>query len=493
MARMLARPTIPVRHARRRVDRAWRQGDTTTMDRRPLRRAAALSIAALLALAGPASADSLLADGEVQSATVQGSVYRGAVPAGSEVVVPVRFVLNCTTLRHADVGQTIALSWSGGGSVPLGGSVVSVTPTTLGPIPAEWGVDGQGCPDPVPSKASTIDSIVTLRAPTKAATGYSFVIEWDRALDPPGNEDDIALGFALPSVEIRLDVIGNAAPTLTFPVDRTREGDTTGGWTADWSGVTATDPEDDPDPAPSCTPADGMVLDIGPTTIVCSATDGGGQTTTGSFVLTVVDTTAPVLTMPGDRTVTTTDPSGTTLDYDPPAVADIVDPAPTVVCSPADGTPIPLGPTTVTCTATDSSRNVRSGSFVVTVEQVATHTARAVWLEPVGAGGSIVANRGRSLPVKVQLFVDGVERTSGDADLTVTPCGGGTTRTLDLAFGGGRWNLALVTASLAGPCYTVAASIDGLVAGSFGLEMRGSEASAKRLTSPLVRVRTSRR
>jgi hypothetical protein len=493
MARIPVRSTIPVRHARRRVDRAWRQGDITTMDRRPLRRAATLSIAALVAFAGTASADSLLADGDVLSTTVQGSVYRGVVPAGAEVVVPVRFVLNCASLRHADVGQTIELSWSGGGTVPTGGSVESVTSTTVGPIPAEWGVDGEGCGDPVPSIASTTHSVVTLRAPTTPATGYSFVIEWDRALQPPGHEDDIALGFSLPSVEIRLDVVGNAAPTLTFPVDRTREGDTTGGWTADWSGVTAADPEDSPDPVPTCTPADGSVLALGPTTVACSVTDSAGRTTTGSFVTTVVDTTAPVLTMPADRTVTTTDPSGATLDFDLPAAADVVDPTPTVLCSPAAGTSIPLGPTTVTCSATDASRNVASGSFVVTVEHVATHTASAVWLEPVGVGGSIVANRGRSLPVKVQLFVDGLERSSGDADLDVTPCGGGAPRTFDLMFGGGRWNLTLETAPLAGSCYAVAASIDGLEAGSFRLDMRGSAASAKQLATPLVRVRTSRR
>jgi hypothetical protein len=60
-------------------------------------------------------------------------------------------------------------------------------------------------------------------------------------------------------------------------------------------------------------------------------------------------------------------------------------------------------------------------------------------------------------------------------------------------FGGGRWNLTLETAPLAGSCYAVAASIDGLEAGSFRLDMRGSAASAKQLATPLVRVRTSRR
>lgn len=51
-----------------------------------------------------------------------------------------------------------------------------------------------------------------------------------------------------------------------------------------------------------------------------------------------------------------------------PTATDAVDPAPTVACVPASGSVFPLGDTTVTCTATDSSSNMDTCSFNVTVE-----------------------------------------------------------------------------------------------------------------------------
>jgi hypothetical protein len=44
-----------------------------------------------------------------------------------------------------------------------------------------------------------------------------------------------------------------------------------------------------------------------------------------------------------------------------------------------------------------------------------------------------------------------------------------------LTFGGGRWNASLDTTALVGSCHTVAASINGLQAGTFQLELRGVE------------------
>ena len=103
----------------------------------------------------------------------------------------------------------------------------------------------------------------------------------------------------------------------------------------------------------------------------------------------------------------------------------------------------------------------------------------AVWGEPVGVtdGGTFAANRGRNVPIKVTLAVDGVVRTNGDAVLTVVPCGGGTGMPQALTFGGGRWNAAIDTGRLAGTCHTVSAAIDGLTAGAFTLDLRGGEAA----------------
>jgi hypothetical protein len=135
----------------------------------------------------------------------------------------------------------------------------------------------------------------------------------------------------------------------------------------------------------------------------------------------------------------------------------------------------------VTCTATDGSHNSSSASFTVDVRYVAPDTASAIWLEPVGGGqDAFEANHSRTIPVKVRLFVDGVERSSGHALLTLTPCGGGPAALeLPMTWNGGRWNAALDTSMLPGPCYTVSASIDGLVAGSFRLELRGDAVAAK--------------
>jgi hypothetical protein len=77
----------------------------------------------------------------------------------------------------------------------------------------------------------------------------------------------------------------------------------------------------------------------------------------------------------------------------------------------------------------------------------------------------------------VTLTVDGVIRTSGQAGLQVAPCGGGAGTSLFMTYGGGRWNAAVDTGSLAGTCHTVTALIDGLTAGSFTLDLRGGEAA----------------
>ena len=218
------------------------------------------------------------------------------------------------------------------------------------------------------------------------------------------------------------------------------------------------------------------------TPVSCHVTDTGGMTTTGAFTVNVIDTTSPWFTnVPADQHLTTGDPTGTTLTYTTPGASDIADANPTVSCLPPSGEHIGVGTTTVDCTATDARGNPAYASFQVTVDYVAPHTASAVWGEPIGGfEAAFVANRGRNVPVKVQLSVDGAVRTTGDAYLTVTPCTGGTAVTLPLAYGGGRWNVGLDTTALAGSCHTVTAWIDGLQAGSFRLELRGTEPTKAR-------------
>ena len=458
------------------------------MHHRPARRAIALSLGALLAFAGTASADRLLADGDVLSTTIQGTKFLGNVSAGAEVSVDVRFLLTCTGVSHVDAGQSIVLT-SSGGTQPADGAIVSVTPVRLDPMPASgWAADGVGCPSPVPSLEGGVYSVVTLRAPTTVGNGYMFTVMWDRSLDPAGTSDSGALGVSSTLVSFTMNVV-NVAPTITVPADFTVEGNASGGWAADWSAVGATDPEDNPDPIPTCTPAAGSTLPLGTNPVTCTARDGGGLSATRGFNVTVVDTTPPMLAgVPADADVITDDPAGSVLAYAAPTATDVVDPAPGVSCAPASGTPVGPGTTTVTCTATDASGKSSSDSFDVTVTYVPKHTASVVWHEPVdGTGSPFTANRGRTLPIKVRLFVDDTEVTTGSASVKVTPCDGGTGIELPLTIGGGRWNASLDTSLLVGSCHRVTAWVQGLEAGSILLDLRSTE-PARANKTPATRV-----
>jgi hypothetical protein len=235
--------------------------------------------------------------------------------------------------------------------------------------------------------------------------------------------------------------------------------------------------------------------------VSCSVEDDAGASDSDSFTVTVVDTTAPALSgVPADRSVPADGPSGAAVTFSSPSATDVVDSSPAVACAPASGSTFAVGTTAVTCTATDDSGNTSTAGFDVTVapfepevppteeppgEEPPTPTASATWLEPVAAsGGTFAANRGRTIPVKVRLFVDRRERRQGDAGLALAPCGGGSSSYVDLWWGGGRWNHALDTSRLAGSCYVVKATINDLVAGKFTLDLRGGEAAKARRTPP---------
>ena len=446
------------------------------MHRRPLRRAAVLSLGVLLAFAGTAAADSVQADSVVP--IVSGSHFLGDVAPGGTVSTDVQFVIVCAGIQHVDAGQSAVLTGSGG-IAPLDGEIVSASAATLDPLQIPWGADGQGCPDPVPSYAGGVLSHVVLRAPTTVGT-HTFTVQWTRSLTPEGVNDTNAFGRTPTSINFSLRVVDappqNTAPTLPVPASFSVEGDSLGGWTSNWT-VSATDAEDEPDPIPSCSPAAGTVLPVGVTTVNCSVTDSGGKTTADHFDVTVTDVKAPTLSgVPSDITVSTSDPGGTTVTFESPTANDIVDGPRSVTCSPQSGDVFTVGTTEVICTAKDKTGNPASDTFNVTVRYVAPRTASAVWLEPVaGASSTFVANRGRVVPIKVLLYVNRAAVSTGDAALQLTPCGGGTTTSLPLAWSGGRWSVSLDTSSLPASCYTITATINDLVAGSLTLEVRDGD------------------
>lgn len=82
-------------------------------------------------------------------------------------------------------------------------------------------------------------------------------------------------------------------PTVTVPPDITVEAAGPNGTVATFV-ATATDALD-PRPVVSCSPASGSTFPLGTTTVSCTATDAAGNSSSGSFTVTVLDTTAPAV------------------------------------------------------------------------------------------------------------------------------------------------------------------------------------------------------
>jgi hypothetical protein len=158
-----------------------------------------------------------------------------------------------------------------------------------------------------------------------------------------------------------------APPIISVPADFPVEADRPEGAVVTYA-ASATD-NLDPAPILSCTPESGSIIALSPlgTSITCYSEDFKGNSTFESFLVSVVDTTAPTLPSLADVTAEATSASGAVVGFSTPLANDVVDTSPSVSCLPESGSAFALGSTTVTCTASDASGNDSSRSFLVGV------------------------------------------------------------------------------------------------------------------------------
>src|SRR5204862_3250487 len=87
-------------------------------------------------------------------------------------------------------------------------------------------------------------------------------------------------------------------PTLALPSDITAEATSAAGAVVTFA-PSSTDNVDGSE-AVVCDPPSGSVFPLGTTTVRCSATDASRNAATGTFTVTVRDTTPPALALPSD-------------------------------------------------------------------------------------------------------------------------------------------------------------------------------------------------
>lgn len=187
-----------------------------------------------------------------------------------------------------------------------------------------------------------------------------------------------AAGNPAITVQRQVNVVDTAAPELMLPADAVVEAESAEGTSAsnsvivDFLGaVTAQDAVDGAialinDDAPATFP-------LGSTVVTFSATDNSDNTGTGTATVTVIDTTAPVLTAPAAIELESDDASGIAATdsaivafLGAATVSDLVDGANPAV---SDDSPavFPVGTTVVTFSATDSSGNTGTAQSTVSV------------------------------------------------------------------------------------------------------------------------------
>lgn len=217
------------------------------------------------------------------------------------------------------------------------------------------------------------------------------------------------------SSSFTVTISDTTAPSLVIPEALTVEATGAAGAVAEFEAA-ALDLVDGALPV-TCDPASGSLFALGATTVDCTVADSRGNAASGSFTVSVVDTTAPELTLPAPITAEATGPAGAAVPFTATAT-DAVDADVTVVCTHASGATFPLGATQVECTATDDSGNAVTAAFSITVVDTTAPeltVPATITAEATGPGGAPVG-----------FTASASDLVDGDVAVECTPASGAT-------------------------------------------------------------------
>ena len=286
---------------------------------------------------------------------------------------------------HSDaaVMDFLPSSWGGVGTYSfydklnpsLTGSITIAESDNTNPtvtVPSDMTISTEsptGTPTVTYSVSATDDREVTSGPTCNIASGTSFSVGTTAvtctASDAAGNT-----GTSSFNVTVEYTFVDITEPGLVVPSDISLSTTNPSGTIVTYSGVTASD-NGAVTSGPTCTPASGTMFPIGTTTVTCMASDAAGNNGAGSFSVTItqtiIDNTAPVITIPDNISQSTTVSTGKIVNYGAATAIDNIGVTSGPTCTPASGTLFSVGTTTVTCTASDGAGNTATASFTVTI------------------------------------------------------------------------------------------------------------------------------
>jgi len=287
------------------------------------------------------------------------------------------YVTTTVNLPAAANGQSIVLRWRRGSDSSVSGvgfflDTISITGSNCGGAPCVL-----TCPANITrsNDANQCGAVVTYPPPTSTGTCGTITCTPASGSFFPKGTTTVTCTATGATCSFTVTVNDTQPPTITCPANVTQSNDPNQcGAVVNYPPPTVSDNCPGVG-APSCAPASGSFFPVGTTTVTCTVADASGNTASCTFTITVNDTQPPTITCPPNQTAVTDQnacPSAGCLVVNfPPPVATDNCPGVTVVCNPPAGSCFPVGVTTVTCTATDTSGNTATCSFTITVFDVA--------------------------------------------------------------------------------------------------------------------------
>ena len=360
------------------------------------------------------NAGTLAVNGSIASSTAAFNVNNGGTLSGAGAVNRTVTLNTGGTVAPegssaVDTLSAASLNWNGGGKLAFDLDSASDRLALSGALTRS----GAGAYEFVftPGDGMTAGksyTLVTFGSTNFTAEDFSYT----------GLPEELKGKFTLNAGSLQFTVLDAIRPTLNLPADITPEATSPAGAVATYTATA--DDNLEGSLAVSFSIPSGSTFPLGTTEVTATAADSAGNTASGTFKVTVRDTTAPSVNYPPDI-VTAAAPGAPTAAVTFNVTGSDTASDVTVTTSHASGSAFPVGTTAVNATATDASANRSACTFTVTVRSSTPTTvapAAAQYSDSVTLQAAVAAAPvpGQPLAGGVQFFVNG--QPVGSAPLT---------------------------------------------------------------------------